>query len=144
MLETVSRKTALDISASRGVGASLPISRGDFADAALTSTHVTRADAKAPAKPACHLMGTHSPAQRGAVLSDIVARVRSRAAPWNHERAKHFVYLYVTDADAVGAEWGSCGIEGRVGEVRDTDYGMREFSFVDTDGTLHRVGSKLR
>jgi hypothetical protein len=25
-------------------------------------------------------------------------------------------------------------------EVRDTDYGRREFGFVDEDGTLHRVG----
>jgi hypothetical protein len=47
------------------------------------------------------------------------------------------------DADAVRAEWASCGVEGRLGEVRNTDYGMREFGFVDTDGTLHRVGSKL-
>jgi hypothetical protein len=53
------------------------------------------------------------------------------------------VYLYVLDADAVRAEWASCGVEGRLGEARNTDYGMREFGFVDTDGTLHRVGSKL-
>jgi hypothetical protein len=42
------------------------------------------------------------------------------------------VYLYVTDADVVRAEWASCGVEGRLGEVRNTDYGMREFGFVDT------------
>jgi hypothetical protein len=53
------------------------------------------------------------------------------------------VYLYVSDADAVRAEWASCGVEGRLGEIRNTDYGMREFGFVDSDGTLHRVGSKL-
>ena len=35
--------------------------------------------------------------------------------------------------------------ESRVVSVRlvTLDYGMREFGFVDTDGTLHRVGSKL-
>jgi uncharacterized glyoxalase superfamily protein PhnB len=59
------------------------------------------------------------------------------------KRTGAVIYLYVTDADAVRAEWASCGIEGRLGEVRNTDYGMREFAFVDTDGTLHRVGSKL-
>jgi hypothetical protein len=53
------------------------------------------------------------------------------------------IYLYVSDADAVRAEWASCGLEGRLGEARSTDHGMREFGFVDTDGTLHRVGSKL-
>lgn len=53
------------------------------------------------------------------------------------------VYLYVSDADAVRAEWASCGVEGRLSEARNTGYGMREFGFVDSDGTLHRVGSKL-
>jgi hypothetical protein len=53
------------------------------------------------------------------------------------------VYLYVSDADAVRSEWAACGVAGRFGETRDTDYGMREFGFVDEDGTLHRVGSRL-
>jgi catechol 2,3-dioxygenase-like lactoylglutathione lyase family enzyme len=52
------------------------------------------------------------------------------------------VYLYVSDADAVHAEW--TGAEGRLGEPRDTPYGLREFAYVDPDGTLHRVGSPLR
>lgn len=30
------------------------------------------------------------------------------------------------------------GVEGRLGEARDTEYGMREFADVDSDGTLHR------
>jgi catechol 2,3-dioxygenase-like lactoylglutathione lyase family enzyme len=50
------------------------------------------------------------------------------------KRAGAVVYLYVSDADAVRAEWASCGLEGRLGEARSTDYGMREFGFVDTDG----------
>lgn len=54
------------------------------------------------------------------------------------------VYLYVADADAVHAEWEAAGVGGRLGAPRDTDYGMREFAFVDADGTLHRVGSRLR
>jgi catechol 2,3-dioxygenase-like lactoylglutathione lyase family enzyme len=60
------------------------------------------------------------------------------------KRTGAVAYLYVSDADAVRAEWASCGVEDRLGEVRNTDYGMREFGSVDTDGTLHRVGSKLR
>jgi hypothetical protein len=59
------------------------------------------------------------------------------------QRTGSVVYLYVSDADAVRAEWVSAGVDGRFGEVRDTDYGMREFGYVDPDGTLHRVGSRL-
>jgi hypothetical protein len=53
------------------------------------------------------------------------------------------VYLYVADADAVHAEWTASGVEGHVSEPGDTEYGLREFAFVDADGTLHRVGSPL-
>jgi catechol 2,3-dioxygenase-like lactoylglutathione lyase family enzyme len=59
------------------------------------------------------------------------------------KRTGSVVYIYVSDADAVRAEWVASGVEGRFGEARDTDYGMREFGFVDPDGTLHRVGSRL-
>lgn len=52
------------------------------------------------------------------------------------------VYLYVSDADVVRSEWVSAGVEGRFTEAEDTDYGLREFAFVDDDGTLHRVGSR--
>ena len=38
----------------------------------------------------------------------------------------------------------AAGVEGRLGEVQETEYGMREFGFVDPDGTLHRVGSRQR
>ncbi|MGC0336918.1 bleomycin resistance protein [Streptomyces sp. SLBN-8D4] len=51
------------------------------------------------------------------------------------------VYLYVGDADAVHAEWAASGVEGRFGEPADTPYGLREFTYVDADGTAHRVGS---
>ncbi|MGX7670786.1 bleomycin resistance protein [Plantactinospora sp. DSM 117369] len=51
------------------------------------------------------------------------------------------VYLYVSDADTLHADWARSGVEGRLGEVRDTPYGLREFAFADPDGTLHRIGS---
>jgi uncharacterized glyoxalase superfamily protein PhnB len=53
------------------------------------------------------------------------------------------VYLYVSDADALHAEWVTSGVEGRFVEPADTPYGLREFAYVDPDGTAHRVGSAL-
>ena len=53
------------------------------------------------------------------------------------------VYIYVSDADAVHAQWAAAAVGGRLGEPRNTAYGLREFSFVDADGTLHRVGGPL-
>jgi predicted enzyme related to lactoylglutathione lyase len=53
------------------------------------------------------------------------------------------VYIYVSDADAVHAEWAAAGVAGRLGEPFDTPYGLREFGYVDPDGTLLRVGSTL-
>ncbi|GAA1944919.1 bleomycin resistance protein [Kitasatospora viridis] len=57
------------------------------------------------------------------------------------EVAGAVVYLYVSDADAVHTEWAAAGLPGRLTAPRDTDYGLREFGYVDPDGTLHRVGS---
>lgn len=51
------------------------------------------------------------------------------------------VYLYVSDADALRAEWDAAAVQGRLTDIHDTPYGLREFAFVDTDGTAHRVGS---
>jgi hypothetical protein len=31
----------------------------------------------------------------------------------------------------------------RLGEPQDTPYGLREFAYVDPEGTLHRIGSPL-
>jgi hypothetical protein len=59
------------------------------------------------------------------------------------KRTGAVVYLYVSDADAVHADWTQAGVDGRLTEPRDTDYGLREFGFVDADGTLHRIGSPL-
>jgi hypothetical protein len=55
------------------------------------------------------------------------------------------VYIYVSDADALYTEWAAIhNLAGRLGSPHDTDYGLREFAYVDPDGTLHRVGSRLR
>jgi len=65
---------------------------------------------------------------------------------WNeHDPARTgaHVYLYVSDADALHAEWSSAGVEGRLSPLHDTPYGLREFGFVDPEGTLLRVGSPL-
>lgn len=51
------------------------------------------------------------------------------------------VYVYVSDAPAVYAEWSNAGVEGELGELIDTPYGLREFSFRDPEGTLLRIGS---
>ena len=80
----------------------------------------------------------HGYAQRGAVSIHL-----SKWDEHDPKRTGAVVYLYVSDAYVVRAEWASCEVEGRLGEIRNTDYGMREFGFVDSDGTLHRVGSKL-
>ena len=53
------------------------------------------------------------------------------------------IYLYVSDADALYASWSSTGVKGRFIPPHDTPYGLREFAFVDRDGTAHRVGSPL-
>ena len=60
------------------------------------------------------------------------------------ERTAAVVYLYVSDANAVHSEWAAAGVQGRLSDPYDTDYGLREFAFVDPDGTLHRVGAPIR
>lgn len=51
------------------------------------------------------------------------------------------VYLRVSDADAVHAQWSAAGAKGRFTEPAGTPYGLREFAYVDPDGTAHRVDS---
>lgn len=73
-------------------------------------------------------------------------RVELHLTEWDEhdpERTAATVYLYVADADAVHEEWTRASIEGRFHGPFDTPYGLREFAFVDVDGTLHRVGSPL-
>lgn len=52
-------------------------------------------------------------------------------------------YIYVSDADALHAEWTSARVEGRFIGPHDTPYGLREFVYIDPDGIVHRVGSPL-
>jgi hypothetical protein len=53
------------------------------------------------------------------------------------------VYLYVSDADAAYAEWAALeNLAGRLIEPHETPYGLREFAYIDPDGTLHRIGSR--
>lgn len=53
------------------------------------------------------------------------------------------VYLYVSDADALYAEWAALeNLAGRLIEPHETPYRLREFAYLDPDGTLHRIGSR--
>lgn len=53
------------------------------------------------------------------------------------------VYFYVSDADALYAEWAALKeLDGRLLAPADTAYGLREFAYIDPDGTLHRIGSR--
>ncbi len=53
------------------------------------------------------------------------------------------VYLYVDDAEALYAEWAALeNLAGRLIEPHETPYNLREFAYIDPDGTLHRIGSR--
>jgi catechol 2,3-dioxygenase-like lactoylglutathione lyase family enzyme len=52
-------------------------------------------------------------------------------------------YLFVDDADAVYAAWTAAEVDGRLRPPVDTNYGKREFGYVDPDGNLLRVGSPI-
>jgi hypothetical protein len=59
-------------------------------------------------------------------------------------RTASSVYLYVSDADALYAEWEALhDLDGHLVPPRDTRYGLREFVYVDPDGTQHRIGSRM-
>ena len=53
------------------------------------------------------------------------------------------IYLYVSDADALYSQWSAAAVLGRFVQPHDTPYGLREFAFVDDDGTAHRIGSPV-
>ena len=82
-------------------------------------------------------------ARYGFVDRDGVSLHLTEWADHDPEGSTSAVYLYVSDADAVHAEWAAAEVAGRLHDPIDTEYGLREFAFVDTDGTLHRVGSSL-
>ena len=66
--------------------------------------------------------------------------------PHDHDPAKSnwMVYLHLDDPDTWADAYRPMDLpqEGipRVGDIRDEDWGMREFPIVDPDGTLIRVG----
>ena len=53
------------------------------------------------------------------------------------------VYLHVSDAHALYAEWAAAGVAGELVAPVDSDYGMREGSHTDPDANLVRFGSIL-
>ncbi|MGH9007370.1 MAG: VOC family protein [Acidimicrobiales bacterium] len=61
----------------------------------------------------------------------------------HHEFAPGSCYLYVEDADELGAEWSAPGISGQTFVARDTPYGLREGVHVDPDGNDIRFGSPI-
>ncbi len=77
-------------------------------------------------------------ADRGAVSLHL-----AEWADHDPDRTGASVYLYVSDADAVHAEWRAAGVDGRFVKPYDTPYRLREFAYVDPDGTALRVGSPL-
>jgi len=80
----------------------------------------------------------------GFVDRDRVSLHLSEWAEHDPTRTGAVVYLYVSDADTVHAQWTAAGVDGRFSQPHDTEYGIREFGYVDPDGTLHRVGSPQR
>jgi hypothetical protein len=58
-------------------------------------------------------------------------------------RTAAHLYIYVSDADSLHAVWAAAGVEGRLKDPFDTQYGLSQFAYVDPDGTLHQVGSPL-
>jgi uncharacterized glyoxalase superfamily protein PhnB len=83
------------------------------------------------------------PDRYGYVERDGVELHLSESPEHDRTRDGAEVYLYVSDADALHAAWSDSGVKGRITSPHDTPYGLREFAFVDRDGTAHRVGSRL-
>ncbi len=87
--------------------------------------------------------GYEGPARYGFVDRGSVSMHLSEWAEHDPLRTAASVYLYVSDADALYAEWAALtNLDGRFVEPVDTDYGLREFAYIDPDGTLHRIGSR--
>jgi catechol 2,3-dioxygenase-like lactoylglutathione lyase family enzyme len=84
------------------------------------------------------------PDRYGFVARDGVELHLTESADHDRTRDGAEIYLYVSDADALYASWSSSGVKGRFIPPHDTPYGLREFAFVDRDGTAHRVGSPLQ
>jgi catechol 2,3-dioxygenase-like lactoylglutathione lyase family enzyme len=87
--------------------------------------------------------GYEGPERYGFVDRGAVSMHLSEWAEHDPLRTAASVYLYVSDADALYSEWAALkDLDGRLVEPVDTPYGLREFAYVDPDGTLHRIGSR--
>jgi catechol 2,3-dioxygenase-like lactoylglutathione lyase family enzyme len=53
------------------------------------------------------------------------------------------IFMRVDDADALHARWTAQAAPG-LHELRDTDYGMRQFAVIDPDGNMMLCASPLR
>jgi hypothetical protein len=82
------------------------------------------------------------PARYGYVERDGV-ELHLSESPEHERHVGAEIYLYVSDADRLYAAWSASGVKGRFIAPHDTEYGLREFAFIDRDGTAHRVGSPL-
>jgi glyoxalase/bleomycin resistance protein/dioxygenase superfamily protein len=67
--------------------------------------------------------------------------VRDVAAALDFYGRPATAYLYVTDADALAAEWRAAGAE--VHGPEDTPWGQHEGALVDPDGNIIRFGSPI-
>jgi hypothetical protein len=76
--------------------------------------------------------------ERGRVQLHLVGEI-----PNDHGETGGVVYIYVSDADALLAEWTAAGVEGRFLGPYNRPYGLREFVYIDPDRIVHRVGSPL-
>lgn len=79
----------------------------------------------------------------GFVGRDTVSLHITEWAEHNPKLTGAVVYLYVSNADAVHSAWAAAGVEGKLTDPADAEHGLREFTFVDVDGTQHFVGSPL-
>ena len=64
----------------------------------------------------------------GTASSSISASHRSLSVTWVPE-----IYLYVSDADRLYAAWSASRVKGRFIAPHDTEYGLREFAFMDRE-----------
>jgi catechol 2,3-dioxygenase-like lactoylglutathione lyase family enzyme len=85
----------------------------------------------------------NEPAQYGFVERDAVQLHLVQDDPDDPGARGGVVYVYVSDADALRADWASAGVEGRFIGPHDTPYGLREFVYTDPDGIVLRVGSPV-
>lgn len=87
--------------------------------------------------------GSGGPAIYGFLERDGVQIHLTRAPDLDPVTSSSACYLHVTDADVVHSEWRNAGLPGEWAEPTDTPWGMHEFSHVDPDGNLLRVGNDV-